>query len=396
MNITIGPPVIGDDFFDREEVIEQLWDTLDRHSVLLAAPRRVGKSSLMQRLFREPQPGFEVLWLDGQDYDAPEDLVADLAVKAAQLRGDLQRRLGSLVARVARNIEGLEIWELKLKLRQQLSGSWRAEGEKILRDALKPDTRLLIVIDELPMLLLKLTIKDDDSGKAGAQDLLDWLRHIRQAPEFCQQVRQLVGGSIGLQRIVSLIGSSSKINDLRPIEVGALGRSRARELTRLLLASRGVALDERAMETFLDQVDPLHPVFIQIMASTVANEVRSRKQPADAALIRECYEQRALGPEFRSCFEDYYERLSRYYTPEDARIAKTLLRELAIAKEPLTRSTLLGIYQRMLGPDTDVSGFELLLIWLSDDFYVESNEERVQFKSRWMRDWWRTYHASKP
>lgn len=67
MNITIGPPVTPDDFFNREEIIENLWDTLEHHSVLLAAPRRVGKSSLMLKLIMEPRAAFEVLWLDGQD-----------------------------------------------------------------------------------------------------------------------------------------------------------------------------------------------------------------------------------------------------------------------------------------------------------------------------------------
>jgi hypothetical protein len=151
------------------------------------------------------------------------------------------------------------------------------------------------------------------------------------------------------------------------------------------------------METFLDQIGTFLPIFIQIMASVVASEVRRRKQPATADLIRGCYEQRALGPEFRICFEDYYERLNRYYSPEEARIARILLRELAIAKGALSKSTLLGIYQKELGQTADPSAFDLLLTWLSDDFYVEEDSAgRVQFKSRWMRDWWRTYHASRP
>ena len=397
MNITVGPPVTPEDFFDREETIQNLWDTLQGHSVLLAAPRRVGKSSLMLKLIMEPQEGFEVLWLDGQDYDTPEDLVADLAIKAAKLRGDLKGFLGKLLTNITASLEELEVWELKLKLRQQLSGSWRAQGETVIRDALKPDTKLLIVIDELPMLLHKLITNSGDSGRIAAQDLLDWLRHLRQAPEFLRQVRQLVGGSIGLARIASLTGSSHKIADLRPIEVGALERPKAKELAMLLLKSRDVVLEEQIMETFLDQIGTFLPIFIQIMASVVASEVRRRKQPATADLIRECYEQRALGPEFRICFEDYYERLNRYYSPEEARIARILLRELAIAKGALSKSTLLGIYQKELGQTADPSAFDLLLTWLSDDFYVEEDSAgRVQFKSRWMRDWWRTYHASRP
>ena len=141
----------------------------------------------------------------------------------------------------------------------------------------------------------------------------------------------------------------------------------------------------------------LLPIFIQILASAVASEARLRKQRVTVELIRDCYEQRALGPEFRLCFEDYYERLNRYYTADESRLARTFLRKLAIAKEPLRKSSLLGIYQRDRGADADPSKFDLLLTWLSDDFYIEEIDEgRIQFKSRWMRDWWRTYHGSKP
>jgi hypothetical protein len=395
MNITIGPPVSPTDFFDREEVLESLWVNLQSHSVLLAAPRRVGKSSLMLKLYLEPRPGFDVIWLDGQDYDAPEDLVADLGVKAAKLHGDVKGFFGTFFAAAAENIEQLEVWELKLKLRKQLSDSWRVQGESIVRKALQPDTKLLIIIDELPLLLHKM-IKSGEAGKLAAQNLLDWLRHLRQAPEFFQQVRQIVGGSVGLARIASLIGSSHRINDLHPIELGALDPSKAKELATQLLASRNVTLNPLTMDAFLNQVGTPLPILIQILASVVASEVARRNLPADPGLVKECYEQRALGSEFRICFEDYYERLDRYYVPDEARVAKLLLRELAVAKTPLSRAALFDIYQAELGKAAETQ-FDLLLTWLFDDFYVEELAGGiVRFKSTWMRDWWRTYHGSKP
>lgn len=351
----------------------------------------------MLKLINEPQAGFDVVWLDGQDYDTPEDLVADLAIKVGQLRGNLHQFAGKLLAKVKEGIEELEVWELRLKLRQQMPGSWRTQGETAIRSALRPDGKLLVVIDELPMLLHKLVAGGSDSGRTAAQDLLDWLRHLRQAPQFHKQVRQIVGGSIGLPRLASLIGSSHRINDLRPIEVGALARPKARELATLLLKSRGVTVEDPVMEAFLDQIGTLFPIFIQIMASIVASEVRRRNRPADVGLIRECYEQRALGPEFRYSFEDYYERLDRYYSPEEARVAKVLLREMAVTKDALSRSALLGTYEKALGQAADTSKFDLLLTWLTDDFYLEeAGEGRVQFKSTWMRDWWRVYHGTKP
>ena len=46
-----GPPVRGGDFYDRETFIPQLWERIsDGANILLLAPRRVGKSSVMFRL----------------------------------------------------------------------------------------------------------------------------------------------------------------------------------------------------------------------------------------------------------------------------------------------------------------------------------------------------------
>ena len=52
-----------------------------------------------------------------------------------------------------------------------------------------------------------------------------------------------------------MIGSSAKINDLRPVEIGPFKPSQAAQLAELLLKSRGVELGEESMEAFLDQVE---------------------------------------------------------------------------------------------------------------------------------------------
>ncbi|MBI1924124.1 ATP-binding protein [Candidatus Poribacteria bacterium] len=54
----VGPPARRDDFFDREETVELLWERLASGNVLLAAPRRFGKTSLMYRLIDEPRDGW--------------------------------------------------------------------------------------------------------------------------------------------------------------------------------------------------------------------------------------------------------------------------------------------------------------------------------------------------
>jgi len=50
MKNCVGPPVTGNDFFGREKEQRDFWRILENDSVLLLAPRRIGKTSLMRRL----------------------------------------------------------------------------------------------------------------------------------------------------------------------------------------------------------------------------------------------------------------------------------------------------------------------------------------------------------
>ena len=75
-NIT-GQAVVGDDLFGRDYEVRQLWEKLDRgEHILMLAPRRVGKTSLMLELRRAPRPGWDVIYLDLESGDSPADCFA--------------------------------------------------------------------------------------------------------------------------------------------------------------------------------------------------------------------------------------------------------------------------------------------------------------------------------
>ncbi len=66
-NVT-GQTVVGDDLFGREYELGQLWEKLDiGEHLLMLAPRRVGKTSLMMELRRDPRPNWDVVYVDLED-----------------------------------------------------------------------------------------------------------------------------------------------------------------------------------------------------------------------------------------------------------------------------------------------------------------------------------------
>ena len=63
-NVT-GPPVVDDDLYGREYELARLWERLEQgEHVLMLAPRRVGKTSLMLELRRAPRKGWDVIYID--------------------------------------------------------------------------------------------------------------------------------------------------------------------------------------------------------------------------------------------------------------------------------------------------------------------------------------------
>jgi predicted AAA+ superfamily ATPase len=64
-----GSPVDAADLRYRDQFVADLWDTLRTKHVLLTAPRRTGKTSVMDHLRSFPQNGYAVIYENVQEND---------------------------------------------------------------------------------------------------------------------------------------------------------------------------------------------------------------------------------------------------------------------------------------------------------------------------------------
>jgi len=86
VKITKGVPARGEDFFNREDVLRDIWKVLDQSSILLVGPRRFGKISVMRRLENNPKSEFtpiiildEVLKINSKN--KPVRCIKDIIIK---------------------------------------------------------------------------------------------------------------------------------------------------------------------------------------------------------------------------------------------------------------------------------------------------------------------------
>src|ERR1022692_3049459 len=167
---SMGRLATGTGFFDRQEIMSQAWDHLGTSNLLLLAPRRVGKSSLLNRMKEDGAArGYNTLYLSVPDAEDELDFIKRL-VRA--FRDADWASGGWILAFKARLPEDLEV-VLKtglLELRAK-NFDWRrpAEDLEALLKSAGPET--LLLIDELPLLIASI-VHQDPSGKRAERFLL--------------------------------------------------------------------------------------------------------------------------------------------------------------------------------------------------------------------------------
>ena len=74
----VGSPVRGKDFFGRERFVDLVWQKITHGNILLAAPRRFGKTSVMYRMIDEPRYNSKVIHADLESVSEPADMLVHL------------------------------------------------------------------------------------------------------------------------------------------------------------------------------------------------------------------------------------------------------------------------------------------------------------------------------
>jgi AAA+ ATPase superfamily predicted ATPase len=77
--IKLGNKADGEDFFDRVSERDDLWRYLEGNHIVLSGPRRLGKTSLLQRLAEEAtEKGMLARLIDVEGIDTVDGFVAEL------------------------------------------------------------------------------------------------------------------------------------------------------------------------------------------------------------------------------------------------------------------------------------------------------------------------------
>lgn len=394
--IVVGSPVTGDDFFDRVAEQAEIKELLrEGASILLTAPRRIGKTSLLLEVSRRLEDQFAFLFVDVQACRSEVDCVLKLTLEAREHRALGQKvldafrnNLGGLLSR----IEEVGLAELKLRIREGFTADWRAKADEVLSRLARAELPVVVWFDELPVLVSTLLFGDDGKLTTGRIDntrvFLSWLREatIRHR----SRIRFIISGSVGLEPLLTRAGISETINTFTPVPIGPWERETARGYLEDRAGRIGIAFEEGAAENLLDRLDYLIPHHVAMFLHFVRRDLSFHgKSVCTTKDIDRIYEHDMLSVHGHVDLATYEDRLKRVVPQEWFGAALELLTEAAIVGRLTPPAALAIVRANGLEERESVDTLRFLLGVFDHDGYLRRVGDGYAFVSLLLRDWWR-------
>ncbi|WP_293680434.1 hypothetical protein [Thiolapillus sp.] len=387
MQYHVGSPVEGEDFFNRKKEINAIWRALDSDSLLLLAPRRVGKTSLMKHLvYLAPDKGYQASYLTVEGAADEADFMERLYRAVAENHPNIMKTfvdrvadspLGTWVKRVKKvGALGVSI-ELTAEAKKHWPESMMVFGE--LLSGL--ETPWLLAVDELPLFILKL-LRLDDSGKRA----VSFLHNLRELRQNQPGVRWLLAGSIGLDTVTGRYNMADTINDLRLTTLGPFSVHSADDFLQALARSYGLDLHPDVRSHILSRLQWLLPYYIQLVFSELLDVDNRPIRVTDIDALFEAL----LQPANKNYFDYWRQRLRESLGTPDDTFATTLLNMACQEPRGTRQAVLRGALGRQIrDPEQRDQRLRYLLDVLVNDGYLVENGERYQFHFPLLREYWK-------
>ncbi len=385
MQINPGGRLAPDDVVGRDAIIDRYWGILERQSLILSAERRIGKTSIVQKMEHDGREGFEPFYKDLEAVHSLIELTREFYTRIGTRLGTLGKVKAKAVAAwsslVPARVKDIDLPEAK--------ANWKPLLRTAVADLLNtiPDKKIVLIWDELPLMVYNISKRESPDA---AIQLLDVLRQLRQ--QHRERLRFVFTGSVGLHLVLRDLrakgNANEATNDMLEEPVPPLARTDAVGLARELLVSCNGSeyanLDELATSIY-ESTDGF-PYFIHHVVDGLAMTGKAPDRPA----VEEAVQRIVSGNHDPAHMGYFVSRIKTYYDA-DASVALCILDALASRDEALSLAAIANLVRHQDADVTDEKIRELLGL-LRRDQYVELDAPTKTYRFRWrlVRTWWRS------
>jgi hypothetical protein len=392
MKNVIGTPARGDSFFPRKREVEKIIDKLnDGNNLQIAAPRRIGKTSILFHLKDAKIGGYIYVYVDTEAIDNEQEFYKKLLkelMKVDEIKNSKKmKKLFEEGNKFLKKIKSIKVMGQGIDFHEDQKDTDYLHDIINLLSGIEfdDDKQLVIMMDEFPQTIQN--IVDANGGDViGAQKFLQSNRELRINPEINQKIRFIITGSIGLNHTVSSIESSAFVNDLNSVEVGAMIAEEAKELLNDLLEAKRLSIEENVAEYLLGKIEWLIPFHIQLAVQEIITQA-SQSREITHTTIDKAFDA-IIQARNNNHFEHYYSRLKRHFKNADFAYADELLQIIA-ENGTIEKARVFDLSAKHGVQEKWRNIIEILMY----DGYINNVENKniYRFNSPILRMWWQRF-----
>jgi len=392
MKNVVGIPATGENFFPREVEIEKIFSRIDAgNNLQIAAPRRVGKTSILHFLKDNSIGGYIYIYVDTERVASEQEFYKKLLKTIVKTDAIASSRL--LVTLLE---QGTKFFK-KIKSVKVLG-----QGIDFAEESSEPDyfeeltnflsgfelegaEKIVLLIDEFPQTILNIIDANKGDAKAAIQ-FLQSNRELRLNPDVMGKALFVYTGSIGLNHTVAAISATAFVNDLNSTEVEPLTVAEACELTQTLFDGKGITSDETTINHLIQKIRWLIPFHIQLAVQEIGT-LCSKSKFVTIETVDTAFDLMVVSRNHNH-FEHYYSRLKSQFKGNEFNYAETLLQKIATGGAIGTGE----IYDQAVAFSVE-GRYRQILEVLTYDGYINNNSDKhyYEFNSPVVHLWWQKF-----
>jgi len=380
-NFIIGGVATGSNFYLRNDIVEDIWGKFKKgNSILLDAPRRVGKTSIMRYMEKNPiDESYKFIFWNIQGINSANEFFERVYTLLLNCLNTMQQ-----------GIRWFNNFKSKIKITSiSING---ISFETTPTDFLRATNDLLTEINDIPeieniILLLdelsEMLFSISKTNKDDAISILKNLRYWRQQPEMNKKVKFVLAGSVGIHYVVGKIEKrSSDLNDLRTVDFKPLSDNEAHKYIDWATEGATITYGKNLKKYLLSKIQYFVPYFINLLL----DEINKQAKRTDNSEITMQNIDTAFDIVVRHSdyFKDWKQRLQDYMPKEDY----NFVNEILIHTAHKGYISMQEIYDKAVKYKKTADYMDFIED-LEKDGYIIGTEDEYRFMSPFLSAFWK-------
>ena len=381
-NFVVGPVAEGNNFYVRNDIVEEIWDELlNGNSVLLAAPRRVGKTSIMQYMEKKTIANYNLIFQNIQGISSADEFferIYILLLKCLGGMGKAKKWFEQFLKTTTITKIGLDG---SLEFGDKPINFLKATNALLVEINGNPKVEnIVLLLDELPEVLFNIHEKNTDDAKL----ILKYLRHWRQQPEMNQKMEFVLAGSVGIHYVVDIIeGRNSDLNDLaNRVDCKPLSETEASNYIDWATKGATITYTAELKKHLLGKVQYFVPFFVNLLLCEINKQARKVNNPKITAQdIDNAFDTVVKNSDH---FKDWKQRLQKYMPSADFDFVNEILIHIAHKGH----ISVLEVYDKA-GKHSKTADYVEFMDDLEKDGYITKVNDSYCFMSPFLSAFWK-------